>query len=103
MERREAIPLDKNEGIYVRDTQTGRVRAVIGETYMLKITAADSSSEWLTTALGVSRATVYRWFEAEGIDPAKLRALKQKHGERYRGNNVYQVANPSQYDFAAVK
>jgi len=36
VERREAIPLDKNEGIYVRDTQTGRVRAVIGETYMLK-------------------------------------------------------------------
>ncbi|CAF2087183.1 unnamed protein product [Rotaria magnacalcarata] len=33
--RRKAIPLDENEGIYVRDTKTGRVRAVIGETYML--------------------------------------------------------------------
>jgi major vault protein len=27
--------LDENEGIYVRDIQSGRVRAVIGETYML--------------------------------------------------------------------
>jgi major vault protein len=33
--RRSAIPLDENEGIYVRDVKTGRVRAVIGQTYML--------------------------------------------------------------------
>ncbi|XP_061081262.1 major vault protein-like [Conger conger] len=33
--RREAIPLDENEGIYVRDMKTGKVRAVIGHTYML--------------------------------------------------------------------
>jgi major vault protein len=33
--RRKAIPLDENEGIYVRDVKTGRVRAVVGETYML--------------------------------------------------------------------
>ena len=33
--RRKAIPLDENEGIYVRHIKTGRVRAVIGETYML--------------------------------------------------------------------
>ncbi|XP_054907810.1 major vault protein [Poeciliopsis prolifica] len=30
-----AIPLDENEGIYVRDIKTGKVRAVIGHTYML--------------------------------------------------------------------
>lgn len=35
VERRRAIPLDDNEGVYVRNTQTGKVRAVIGETYML--------------------------------------------------------------------
>jgi len=34
--RRRAIPLDENEGIYVRDIKTGRVRAVTGQTYMLK-------------------------------------------------------------------
>lgn len=32
---RETIPLDENEGIYVRDIKTGKVRAVIGHTYML--------------------------------------------------------------------
>uniref|UniRef100_F6UIR4 Major vault protein n=1 Tax=Xenopus tropicalis TaxID=8364 RepID=F6UIR4_XENTR len=33
--RRQAIPLDENEGIYVRDIKTGKVRAVVGQTYML--------------------------------------------------------------------
>ncbi|CAF0991784.1 unnamed protein product [Adineta ricciae] len=33
--RRKAIALDENEGIYVRDTKTGRARAVIGKTYIL--------------------------------------------------------------------
>ena len=36
IEKRNAIPLDKNEGIYVRDNQTGAVRSVAGKTYMLK-------------------------------------------------------------------
>ncbi|CAL8310384.1 unnamed protein product [Arctogadus glacialis] len=35
MVRRQAIPLDENEGLYVRDIKTGKVRAVIGHTYML--------------------------------------------------------------------
>lgn len=35
MTKRKAIPLDENEGIYVRDIKSGQVRAVIGETYML--------------------------------------------------------------------
>jgi major vault protein len=33
--RRKAMPLDENEGIYVRDIKSGKIRAVIGETYML--------------------------------------------------------------------
>lgn len=33
--KRKAIPLDENEGIYVRDIKTGKVRAVCGTTYML--------------------------------------------------------------------
>lgn len=32
---RSAIPLDENEGIYVRDIKSGKVRAIIGESYML--------------------------------------------------------------------
>ena len=36
IQRRQAIALDKNEGVYVRDETTGEVRAVIGQAYMLK-------------------------------------------------------------------
>eukprot|EP01098_Paradermamoeba_levis_P010218 TRINITY_DN4298_c0_g1_i1.p1 TRINITY_DN4298_c0_g1~~TRINITY_DN4298_c0_g1_i1.p1 ORF type:complete len:862 (+),score=345.05 TRINITY_DN4298_c0_g1_i1:101-2587(+) len=36
VERRKAIALDENEGIYVRDRKTGKVRTVMGESYMLK-------------------------------------------------------------------
>ncbi|WP_228061793.1 colicin uptake protein [[Phormidium] sp. LEGE 05292] len=36
VEKRQAIPLDKNEGIYIRDTQTGEVKVVSGpQAYML--------------------------------------------------------------------
>lgn len=33
--KRQAIPLDENEGIYVRDIKSGKVRAIQGETYMI--------------------------------------------------------------------
>ncbi|KYQ89057.1 major vault protein [Tieghemostelium lacteum] len=35
VERRKRIPLDVNEGIYVRDIKTGKVRAQVGSSYML--------------------------------------------------------------------
>ena len=35
VKRHKAIPLDETEGIYVRDIKTGKVRAVVGQTYML--------------------------------------------------------------------
>ena len=35
LERRRAIPLDRNEGVYIRDIRTGVVRAHIGKTVML--------------------------------------------------------------------
>jgi len=35
VEKRTKIPLDENEGIYVRDVNTGKIRAEIGESYML--------------------------------------------------------------------
>lgn len=38
LEVRKAVPLDSNEGVYVRDKKTGHVRAVKGETYMLQPT-----------------------------------------------------------------
>ncbi|CAM9293274.1 unnamed protein product, partial [Heterosigma akashiwo] len=39
------MPLDANEGLYVRDARTGHVRAVVGETYMLKPTEAPWEKE----------------------------------------------------------
>jgi major vault protein len=36
VERRNMIPLDENEGIYVRDIITGKISAIIGRSYMLK-------------------------------------------------------------------
>lgn len=36
VETRKVISLDKNEGIYVKDTRDGTVRSVIGQAYMLK-------------------------------------------------------------------
>lgn len=36
LEKRNAIPLDENEGIYIRDNNTGRVTSFSGQTYMLK-------------------------------------------------------------------
>jgi major vault protein len=36
IETRRAIPLDENEGIYVRDIKSGKVRSITGESYMLK-------------------------------------------------------------------
>ncbi|KAL1503798.1 hypothetical protein AB1Y20_012266 [Prymnesium parvum] len=36
VEKRKVLPLDKNEGIYVRDTRSGTVRAVVGVSYLLQ-------------------------------------------------------------------
>lgn len=36
VESRAKIPLDKNEGIYVRDTRSGKVNVIFGEAYLLK-------------------------------------------------------------------
>lgn len=32
---RKSIPLDSNEGIYVRDNREGSIRSITGKTYML--------------------------------------------------------------------
>lgn len=36
VDKRKCIPLDENEGVYVRNIRTGVVRAVQGESYMLR-------------------------------------------------------------------
>lgn len=36
IEKRSVIPLNDNEGIYVRDTKTGNIRSIIGKSYLLE-------------------------------------------------------------------
>ena len=36
LEKRNAIPLDENEGIYIKNNNTGEVTSFSGKTYMLK-------------------------------------------------------------------
>jgi major vault protein len=36
IERRKSIPMDENEGIYIRNNETGEITVIKGETYMLK-------------------------------------------------------------------
>eukprot|EP01088_Endostelium_zonatum_P008743 TRINITY_DN218_c0_g1_i1.p1 TRINITY_DN218_c0_g1~~TRINITY_DN218_c0_g1_i1.p1 ORF type:complete len:838 (+),score=266.36 TRINITY_DN218_c0_g1_i1:54-2567(+) len=36
LETRRMIPLDENEGVYIRDLKTGKVRMQVGQSYMLK-------------------------------------------------------------------
>jgi major vault protein len=38
LEKRRAIPLDENEGIYVRDINTGEIKIITGQTYLLTAT-----------------------------------------------------------------
>ena len=35
IEERQAIPLDENEGIYIRDLNTGEIKIITGQTYLL--------------------------------------------------------------------
>jgi len=67
IERRQAIPMDKLEGIYVRDTRSGNVIAVSGKTYMLNEheelankEVSDTVNELLRTQGGEIRKEAYK-------------------------------------------
>ena len=36
IEKRKSIPLDENEGIYIRNNDSGEVTVIKGQTYLLK-------------------------------------------------------------------
>jgi major vault protein len=63
VERRQSIPLDTNEGIYVRDNREGSIRSICGRTYMLQeheelwSMKLDSTVEELLGFKGVKRDT----------------------------------------------
>ncbi|MED6271818.1 hypothetical protein CHARACLAT_024202 [Characodon lateralis] len=67
-----AIPLDENEGIYVRDIKTGKVRAVIGHTYMLNQDEELWEKELPSNVEGLL---------ASGIDPLADRSTRRANVE----------------------
>jgi len=83
VERRKAIPLDENEGIYVRDITTGKIRAHIGSSYML----APNEELWAKT-LPREVETLLR------IDPSRDKADKQMGGKAREQTRVVSYRVP---------
>ena len=73
VKKRTAIPLDENEGIYIRDVKTGRVRAITGETYMV---SQDEELWEKELPPGVENLL------AAEKDPIADRGYRQKGGEK---------------------
>jgi len=58
VEKRQSIPLDENEGIYVRDNKSGKISALTGRTYMLKAHEELWPKELPAEVEGLLRASV---------------------------------------------
>ncbi|XP_053406855.1 major vault protein-like [Mercenaria mercenaria] len=104
IDKRKQIPMSKNEGIYVQDTQTGRVRAVMGpKSYMLQShellwkKELDAIVEEMLKHGGGSGSGDIRkiaYFE-QSIDPQFLKGRDKTRVVQYRcpGNTAVQVNN----------
>ncbi|XP_052772249.1 major vault protein-like isoform X2 [Mya arenaria] len=104
IDRRKQIPLSKNEGIYVQDTQSGKVRAVMGpQSYMLKayeqLWAKELSpdvEEMLKRGGGIGSEDIRKiaYFE-QSVDPQFLKGRDKTRVVQYRcpGNTAVQVNN----------
>ncbi len=80
---RKAIPLHEGEGIYVRNTKTGAVRAVIGQTYMLQ----EDEELWAKSMSAMVRTLLSRNRDAmadrgEWINPEKEKRKETKEKEK---------------------
>ena len=82
--KRKAIPLDENEGIYVRDVKTGKVRSIAGETYMLN---QDEELWEKELAPGVEHLLSLE------RDPLADRNLRAKDGQASRVRDKTRVIN----------
>jgi len=78
VEKRKAIPLDENEGIYVRDMRSGKVRAVTGESYMLKPNEELWAKE-LPTAVEALLAKERAEGESEERDKTRVATYRAPH------------------------
>ena len=77
IEKRSRIPLDENEGIYIRNTITGEVKAEIGKSYMLKpeevlfnLELPPLVEELITDQL-ISETVQLRGQKAKGVKPSR--------------------------------
>jgi len=97
LERRRAIPLDENEGIYVRDIKTGRVRSVTSESYMLKPFEELWEKELPSTVEDLlTKAGAYQGLEAEKKLKSSARDKTRLVTYRTPHNSAVQV-----YDYKA--
>ncbi|XP_013397805.1 major vault protein alpha-like [Lingula anatina] len=104
MDRRKAIPLNKNEGVYVRNEETGEVRSVMGPcAYMLKAyevlwnkELTDSVELLLKHGGGYGKEDIRKiaYFE-QSIDPSMLKGRDKTRVVTYRcpGNTAVQIYN----------
>jgi len=78
IERRKSFPLDKNEGIYVRNKKNGKVKQIKGQTYML----TENEELWSKELPPNVEILI-----SEGIDQIvvdKISSIKQKKRDKTR-------------------
>lgn len=90
LERRRRIPLDENEGIYVRDKKTGKVFTVQGQSYMLKPNEVLWNKELPKVVEGLLGQTGYRGTNAAPVK-AKPRELHKVVTYRVPHNSAVQL------------
>jgi major vault protein len=71
-EKRSRIPLDDNEGIYVRNIKTGKVRVVSGQSYMLT-----EEEELWEKELSADVENLLSWSYYGGLDKKQAKAPKR--------------------------
>lgn len=98
LERRSAIPLDENEGIYVRDITTGKVRAITGETYMLKPDEELWKKELPDAVETLLASELSRDRKSQGVSNVPLRDKTRVATYRIPHNSAVQV-----YDYKSKK
>ena len=83
--RRRAIPLHENEGIYVRNTNNGQVRAVIGSSYML----GEDEELWEKNIPAIVRTLISAERDTAADRGDYVNPLKEKKRKREEEEEVF--------------
>ena len=82
VDQRRAIPLDENEGIYVRDILTGEIKTITGQTYLL----GPNEEKWEKELSPLAERLVYSQFSGSSITTTEVNDKgEQTYGSK---NNV---------------